>query len=56
MFLVLTGLHRYRVTGLDDLDNPGAEEDDRCHETVKLTFLPLHFLPEKCLQGGPCQC
>lgn len=31
------------MTSLDDLDNAGAEEDDSCHETVKLAFLPLHF-------------
>lgn len=31
------------MTGLDDLDIAGAEEDDSCHETVKLAFLPLHF-------------
>lgn len=31
------------MTNLDDLDNPGAEEDDSCHETVKLAFQPLHF-------------
>lgn len=31
------------MTSSDDLDNPGAGEDDSCHKTVKLAFLPLHF-------------
>lgn len=32
------------MTSADDLDNPGAEEDNNCHETVKLAFLFLHFV------------
>lgn len=31
------------MTSLDDLDNAGEEEDDSCHETVRLAFLPLLF-------------
>lgn len=38
------------MTSLDDLDNAGAEEDDSCHETVKLAFLPIHF-PQRSVSG-----